>query len=70
MQAIYCENRNGATLQNVAFQRSLMRFAIPFSLKSPPALKFLRHITETDVRHTSAAMLMGLLEESKERRAG
>jgi hypothetical protein len=32
-------------------------------------LKFLRHITETDVRHTSAAVLMGLLEESKQRRA-
>jgi hypothetical protein len=33
-------------------------------------LKFLRHITETDVRHTSAAMLVGLLEESKQQRAG
>jgi hypothetical protein len=32
--------------------------------------KFLRHITETDVRHTSAAVLVGLLEESKQRRAG
>ena len=32
-------------------------------------LKFLRHITETDVRHTSAAVLVGLLEESKQPRA-
>jgi hypothetical protein len=33
-------------------------------------LKFLRHVMETEVRHTSAAALVGLLEESKQRRAG
>jgi hypothetical protein len=54
----------------IVARRSNHGLLLNFFSEVATRLKFLRHITETDVRHTSAAVLVGLLEESKQRRAG